>query len=187
MAAMVLYITASAQITLSGSNREYRQSTKHSNTVIVANKNRGDVSRWHVNFGLQSAFGGCDSNRKKFSMAMGGEIGTHYEFPFGLALGASIALDIVDFDYPEMRILPIIGWYFLPEKKGNPFITISPGFATAFESHEIGWFGFDVKVGYRHMFTKNLGLSVSTGCAGSIDWWGIPLNVGLVFRPSINR
>ncbi len=175
----MLCIAASAQITLSGSNRDYKQSAKHSNTVIVKNTNKGDVSRWNINFGLQGAYGSTS--------ALGAEIGTHYEFPFGLALGVSVAIDVIDLDYPEMRILPIVGWYFLPKKKGTPFITISPGFATAFESKEIGWFGFDVKIGYRHMFTKNLGLSVSTGCAGSIDWWGIPVNVGVVFRPSINR
>lgn len=186
LAALMLCIAASAQITLSGSNRDYKQSAKHSNTVIV--KTKAEVESYAgfhgmLDFGVGPHVYSAPSKGPGFTATLTG----FYEFNFGLMLGAATgysywcnkAYTDTGRGMSDFRLMACLGWN-IGKNKSSGFILACPGVAIG--QSEGCAFSADVKIGYRYMIRPHLGIAVSTGINAILgSTLVIPLNIGIVF------
>lgn len=182
LTAMMLCIAASAQITLGGSARDYRKSTKHSNTVIVANKVDGNsYAGFHGMVDL--GFGPHVYSRSSKGLGLITSVTGFYEFDFGLMLGAAPGYSFwVASDgrgYSDFRLMGCVGWN-VGKNQSSGFIMVYPGVALG-QSEGYAFAG-DIKIGYRYMIRQHLGVAVSTGIHGILgSTLIVPLNIGIVF------
>lgn len=180
-AAMLLCTIASAQIMLGGSSAR-NKNTKHSNTVIIKNKVDDSGKGWHgmAEFGVGPSF--CDGPWVSFQLTGTGV----YQFANGFTTGASIGFmqwsehEHFRNAYIDARLLADVG-YTYTRGQGSIYALVAPGLE--FVMNDV-WccFTADIKIGYRHMYSSNLGICFGIGATIlSEGFISVPLSVGIVF------
>lgn len=119
--------------------------------------------------------------------------GAEYLFDSGLSLGATAGLLHVcqsskdKDDYDEFRALANAGWTF-PVGKNSLFAKAGVGLGfinlkfLGDTNRSVTSFSYDVALGYRFTITDYLGIQLSTGIAGTTDWWCmIPITLSFYF------
>ncbi|MCQ2154526.1 MAG: hypothetical protein MJY55_01755 [Bacteroidales bacterium] len=182
-AIQMLCVASYAQITLNS----YGNKAKHSNTLIYAHENVSKTKGFHamLDFGVGPHVYSASHKGPALTASANG----FYETGFGLLAGATVGWSCWQYKNYEnkykplsdFRLMALLGYVYNIEDTGSGvFILCQPGFSCG-QSEKIAFSG-DVKVGYRYMFSKHLGLAASIGISGILgDWLAVPFTVGIVF------
>lgn len=127
------------------------------------------------------------------SAALNIQGGAEYLFDSGLTLGTTASLLHVGLsskdqdDYDEYRAILNVGWT-RPIGKNSTFAKAGVGLGIinlkflGARGDNLSSFSYDIALGYRFGLTDYFGIQLSTGIAGTLDWWCmIPITLSVYF------